>query len=306
MIGCDGCDKWYHWSCVGIDQYNKPGKHDDWFCRRCGNKKTESGEWKPENSELNSLEVLPMREASRSGTPGAIPPSPVRTLAQKKAYDPPPMEIGKKKRGRQPGTKMLKKEKPQFVNTLTPVGATSPPSRTSTPDSIGSSKKKNMMRESWVTGGTVVHKPSIMKLPPGISVGKSSDDDQGKQTMSKSISGLSGITLSPASHSQEKTESEGVRQNLESRYSNISISRDGPKTGIPKLPANITIQKERDPSPIDSSARRLPPGITLSRDDVSSKLPSGISIGSSPAPRLPPGISINKNVEEFTSSSYLL
>ena len=20
MIGCDGCDKWYHWNCVGIDR----------------------------------------------------------------------------------------------------------------------------------------------------------------------------------------------------------------------------------------------------------------------------------------------
>jgi len=96
MIGCDGCDKWYHWSCVGIDQWNKPGKHDDWFCRRCGTKKTESGEWQPEKSELNSLEVLPMRENSRSGAPGAVPPSPVRTLAQKKAYAPSPGEGGKK------------------------------------------------------------------------------------------------------------------------------------------------------------------------------------------------------------------
>merc|ERR1711970_1158575 len=30
MIGCDGCDKWYHWNCVGIDRNNKPGKEDDW------------------------------------------------------------------------------------------------------------------------------------------------------------------------------------------------------------------------------------------------------------------------------------
>ncbi|XP_023348999.1 PHD finger protein ALFIN-LIKE 5, partial [Eurytemora carolleeae] len=35
MIGCDSCDKWYHWSCVGIDHENKPGKDDDWYCRKC-------------------------------------------------------------------------------------------------------------------------------------------------------------------------------------------------------------------------------------------------------------------------------
>ena len=39
MIGCDGCDKWYHWSCVGIDHNNKPDKNADWFCRRCSRKK---------------------------------------------------------------------------------------------------------------------------------------------------------------------------------------------------------------------------------------------------------------------------
>eukprot|EP00091_Calanus_sinicus_P024082 TRINITY_DN8443_c0_g1_i1.p1 TRINITY_DN8443_c0_g1~~TRINITY_DN8443_c0_g1_i1.p1 ORF type:complete len:213 (+),score=29.01 TRINITY_DN8443_c0_g1_i1:581-1219(+) len=163
------------------------------------------------------------------------------------------------------------------------------------------------MRESWVTGGTVVHKPSIMKLPPGISVGKSTEEeDQGKKAFSKSISGLGSITLAPASPGLEKSEGESVRQNLESRYSNISmtvnreVNRDGPKTGIPKLPSSITIQKERESSPQSNNSMKLPPGITLSRDDVSSKLPPGISIQkeSSPSPRLPPGISLHKNVEE--------
>ena len=39
MIGCDGCDRWYHWSCVHITQKNKPGKKDDWFCPDCRCKK---------------------------------------------------------------------------------------------------------------------------------------------------------------------------------------------------------------------------------------------------------------------------
>ena len=45
MIGCDGCDKWYHWSCVGITQKNKPGKKDDWYCQNCRPK--HNGEVKP-------------------------------------------------------------------------------------------------------------------------------------------------------------------------------------------------------------------------------------------------------------------
>lgn len=32
-IGCDGCDKWYHWQCVGIEI--PPHEDDSWFCREC-------------------------------------------------------------------------------------------------------------------------------------------------------------------------------------------------------------------------------------------------------------------------------
>ncbi|CAO1363912.1 unnamed protein product [Diamesa tonsa] len=41
MIGCDSCDAWYHWSCVGIKV--APQDDVDWFCRACISKKqTES------------------------------------------------------------------------------------------------------------------------------------------------------------------------------------------------------------------------------------------------------------------------
>ena len=50
MIGCDGCDKWYHWSCVHITQKNKPGKKDDWFCSDCRCKK--NGKVNPEVKTL--------------------------------------------------------------------------------------------------------------------------------------------------------------------------------------------------------------------------------------------------------------
>lgn len=33
MIGCDGCDNWYHWLCVGI--HVAPESSSDWFCRVC-------------------------------------------------------------------------------------------------------------------------------------------------------------------------------------------------------------------------------------------------------------------------------
>uniref|UniRef100_T1KAE1 PHD-type domain-containing protein n=2 Tax=Tetranychus urticae TaxID=32264 RepID=T1KAE1_TETUR len=33
MIGCDGCDDWYHWTCVGIKE--DPGEEESWFCVRC-------------------------------------------------------------------------------------------------------------------------------------------------------------------------------------------------------------------------------------------------------------------------------
>ncbi|RWS04574.1 transcription initiation factor TFIID subunit 3-like isoform X1 [Dinothrombium tinctorium] len=37
-IGCDGCDKWYHWQCVGI--VIPPQEDESWFCRDCIAKQT--------------------------------------------------------------------------------------------------------------------------------------------------------------------------------------------------------------------------------------------------------------------------
>ncbi|XP_031629821.1 transcription initiation factor TFIID subunit 3 isoform X2 [Contarinia nasturtii] len=39
MIGCDGCDDWYHWVCVGI--LVPPNEDQDWFCRVCISRKQE-------------------------------------------------------------------------------------------------------------------------------------------------------------------------------------------------------------------------------------------------------------------------
>lgn len=39
MIGCDDCDAWYHWVCVGMQV--PPADDEDWYCRFCIAKKQE-------------------------------------------------------------------------------------------------------------------------------------------------------------------------------------------------------------------------------------------------------------------------
>ncbi|XP_063073368.1 transcription initiation factor TFIID subunit 3 [Engraulis encrasicolus] len=39
MIGCDQCDDWYHWPCVGI--LTPPPEDQEWFCVKCAGKKTD-------------------------------------------------------------------------------------------------------------------------------------------------------------------------------------------------------------------------------------------------------------------------
>ncbi|XP_050099395.1 treacle protein isoform X2 [Anopheles aquasalis] len=40
MIGCDGCDAWYHWICVGIEV--APAENEDWYCRVCIGRKQDA------------------------------------------------------------------------------------------------------------------------------------------------------------------------------------------------------------------------------------------------------------------------
>uniref|UniRef100_A0A1Q3G264 Putative transcription initiation factor tfiid subunit 3 n=1 Tax=Culex tarsalis TaxID=7177 RepID=A0A1Q3G264_CULTA len=42
MIGCDGCDAWYHWVCVGIQV--PPDSNEDWYCRVCIGRKQQGGD----------------------------------------------------------------------------------------------------------------------------------------------------------------------------------------------------------------------------------------------------------------------
>lgn len=39
MVGCDDCDAWYHWVCVGMQV--PPADNEDWYCRYCIAKKQE-------------------------------------------------------------------------------------------------------------------------------------------------------------------------------------------------------------------------------------------------------------------------
>lgn len=39
MIGCDGCDAWYHWVCVGIQV--PPDENENWYCKPCLCRKNE-------------------------------------------------------------------------------------------------------------------------------------------------------------------------------------------------------------------------------------------------------------------------
>lgn len=39
MIGCDGCDAWYHWVCVGIQV--PPDENENWYCKPCLARKNE-------------------------------------------------------------------------------------------------------------------------------------------------------------------------------------------------------------------------------------------------------------------------
>lgn len=53
MIGCDECDDWYHWVCVGIRV--PPSETESWFCQRCVAKKQGSFKDKKKGRKKKSL-----------------------------------------------------------------------------------------------------------------------------------------------------------------------------------------------------------------------------------------------------------
>lgn len=54
MIGCDRCDQWYHWHCVGIN--NAPSPDSTWLCGKCRKVNTKQ-QWKDYHESDESDEV---------------------------------------------------------------------------------------------------------------------------------------------------------------------------------------------------------------------------------------------------------
>lgn len=177
MIGCDGeCDKWFHWSCVGINQTNKPGKDDDWFCKKCSSKKGEAGEWKPEEEDAPTLDVLPLRDQPN--------PNPeIKTLAQRKSYD----QGMEKKTAPTRSNAIFSSQKRRLSKESWETNKNSSP-QASTPVSPDQNKNNGV---------------NLPNLPPGISL-KSSNDTRSRSVSTESLSSRlpPGISINTAKESE--------------------------------------------------------------------------------------------------------
>ena len=219
MIGCDGrCEKWFHWSCVGINQENKPGKNDDWFCKKCTARKTDSSEWRPDVADEEALDVLPARDS-----PGQT----FKTLAQKKSYDS-YGELPKKSPGR-------------------PAAAAAGPRSKIDRKSTESKTSNSKSRESW---STVQSSP---KLPPGISVsshGASSQISVGngvKRALPSSVTERSEkVTKLPAGISISIASETPPHHSQSSKRANISPPKSDSSNSQPrKSPTARKVEEDR-------------------------------------------------------------
>ena len=296
MIGCDGCDKWFHWTCVGINQSNKPGKNDDWFCKKCTTKKPEAGEWKPEAEDAEKLEVLPLRDEAQ--------PSKVKTLGQKKSYEYQD-STNRPKKGRPPGGKSkvndaIKSGKESWItDSKTHKVQNNIPSSSSS--ILEEAQASNQFSEDSEVSENNVNLDKLSHLS-GISLSK--------PTQEKSTSNFPKISSLPPGISVHSDSSK-----ISSLPPGISVHKESPK--ISSLPPGITIHKE---SP---KITRLPPGISVHKetssdipnlpDEISyheddpSKLPHGISlqIGTKSSPTKAEEISFLNDVEKEKSSPLL-
>ena len=241
MIGCDGsCEKWFHWSCVGINQSNKPGKDDDWFCKKCSGKKTEASEWKPIAGDEEGLKV--------DSSPG--PPA-VKTPGQRKLYDS-AAECFKRGRGRPVGDKNK--------NVQTPPRETLPVQRP---------------RESWSTAkSSSVPSRSpppppatelSQRLPPGISISKSSEAQSSntKKSPPKSDCSESQLKNLPGVSISKEGEECGEDASCENSFltdllHNRRSSSEGDITAQSDLPsAGIKLTKLKEKSPVEKKGLRV-------------------------------------------------
>ena len=230
MIGCDGCDKWYHWTCVGINQTNKPGKTDDWFCKKCGSKKTEAGEWRPDDDEADKLDVLPLRDQ---------PQPEFKTLAQKKSYE------------------GLSEQAAKQVKKGRPSGSGAKPKS----NEIFSGQKRRGSRESWITNGSADPASKLNQLPSSISFSSVTTSDETSHNSQDRLSRLPpGISLSRSADDcnndcNEPTSSApslppGITLNRTMEQSSSSSSN------LPRLPPGISINKETDEENLHDETRK--------------------------------------------------
>ena len=235
MIGCDGtCEKWFHWSCVGINLTNKPGKKDDWFCKKCSSKKTESGEWKPEVGDEEGLDVLPLRDQG---------PPVLKTLAEKKSYDS-TAGFPQKARGRPPGSRVTNGRKSsaskgrESWSTSESSSPKLPPGISGHPLISGVSKSGASPRHSLPPSEQAQTKKAQQRLPPGISISSAFE------------------TPSPQSPPQSPPQTGKVQHRLPP---GISISSSS-ETPSPQLPPHIPTLK---PNSADGQLRKIPAGISV-------------------------------------------
>ncbi|CAJ0557886.1 unnamed protein product, partial [Mesorhabditis spiculigera] len=60
MVGCDTCDDWYHWACVGITV--EPPAEQQWFCDKCTKKRSESKVEKRKGSSIGAAAAAKKRK----------------------------------------------------------------------------------------------------------------------------------------------------------------------------------------------------------------------------------------------------
>ena len=93
MIGCDKCDDWYHWSCVGIKR--EPRKDSNWYCKNC--KFFMESEKNAENAAKNSKKM----PAASATTAASVKSSKITTPPQQQPGGPsaggPPGQLRSKK-----------------------------------------------------------------------------------------------------------------------------------------------------------------------------------------------------------------
>ena len=68
MIECDICDKWYHYSCLGL--YEEPADMEPWYCTTCSpnKQKKKAKQTKPVKSKSDKVEKMEKKETKKDSS----------------------------------------------------------------------------------------------------------------------------------------------------------------------------------------------------------------------------------------------